>query len=387
MLAAAASAALADESDLAIEVGVAYDDNPFETPSEPYFDQFDLVVVDPVASPGFFIPFALAGDYRAGNENHRFVLDYRLRHHAYGEDNRNADETYSRVAPGYQLVTARNGRRENLFFVVPYATYNKEIYFDRDTGLGQVISLEDASNRYRYFAAGGEGGFSSRVNRSVKWEVAARYERRDYEDVQSVSSLDHDRMQLRGDLEFDLGRRLDLSFDYTYRVLEYEERPSRDLDGGITAGQTAVEYSYHIAGATLRVRPSSRWNLYFDLEYMGRTDEFVGYNDYDMLGGRVRALWTSGPSRVRFALRYRQRDYPRAFIFDMDVNPATGLINPNKAYDIFDATVRYERPGLWRSNLFAELDLELQNAADPRFSYDRLRISAGLEWVFGSTSR
>lgn len=387
LLAAATPAALAGESDLEVEVGLFHDDNPFETPSRSYFDQFDEVTVDPGKSPGFFVPITLDGGYLVPNERHQFVLDYRVRHHEYGRGNGNADETYVNVAPGYQWVTSRKSGRKGLFFAVPFAKYRKEIFFDRDTGVGEVVGFEDVSNRYTYHAAGGDVGFSTQVNRDVDWEVAARYEGRNYEDVPSLSSLDHRRFQIGSKLEIGINRRLKLYLDYTFRVLDYEERPSRDRDGGITAGRTPLEYAYHIAGTTLRYKPVERWTLYFDVDYTGRSDEFAGYNDYGMLGGRVRAIWTDGSSRVRLALRYWRRDYPRAFIFDKEVNPGTGRDNPNKDYDIVDSEIGFEMPLSRSTSFFAEADLRVQDAADPRFTYERLRIGAGLKWAFGSSSR
>ncbi len=384
LTAGSGTTSLGAESGLSIGLGVAYDDNPFEAPSEPYFDQFDLVIIEPEKSPGWFVPFVLSGDYRIPGNKHRFLLDYRLRHHAYGSGNDNADETYLTVAPGYRMVTGKSHGRESRFFAVPYATYNKEIYFDRDTGIGQTIGFEDASNRYTYLGAGAETGFTSWMSRSIRWEVAGQYEHRNYEDVSSVSSLDQDRLHVRGGLAFGVYRRLGFSIDYTYRILDYEERPSRDLDGGITADETPVKYGYHIVGNTLRFDASEQWIFYFDLDYTGRIDRFEGYNDYHMLGGRVRALWQRGPWRVRAAVRYWERDYPRAFIFDMEVNPGTGEDNPNKAYDIFNASLLFEAPLVRSTRIVAAADMDRQDAADPRYTYDRLRLSVGLKWVFES---
>jgi hypothetical protein len=135
-------------------------------------------------------------------------------------------------------------------------------------------------------------------------------------------------------------------------------------------------------GNTLRFDASPQWTFYFDLDYTGRIDEFEGYNDYHMLGGRVRALWEKGSWRVRVAVRYWERDYPRAFIFDMEVDPVTGQDNPNKDYDILDASVLLEAPLSRNCRIFGEAEMDRQDAADPRFTYDRLRISAGVKWVF-----
>jgi len=375
---------LAGESNLSVEFGVAHDDNPFETPSDPYFDQFDEVTVDPEKRSGFFVPFTLDGDYLVPNEKHQFVLDYRLRHHAYGSGNSNADETYLRIAPGYQLVTRRIGAREDLFFAVPFLRYRKEIYFDRDTGVGEIIGIEDASKRYTYLASGGDIGFSSRVSRTIKWEVAGGYERRNYEDVPSLSSLDQDRFQIRSELELGISRRLKLYLDHTYRILDYDDRPSRDRDGGFATGADPVRYSYQIAGATLRFKPLPPWTFYFDLDYTGRRDEFAGYNDYHDFGGRVRSIWTDGRTRVRGALRFQQRDYPTAFVFDKEVNPDTGRANPNKAYDIFDASVLVETALAGDWSFLAEVTTRRQEAADPRFTYHELQISVGVKWEFES---
>ena len=372
----------AGESDLTVEIGLGYDDNPFETPSDPYFDQFDLVTVDPEKSPGFYVPVSLAGGYRMPGEKHRFLLDYILRHDAYGSGNSNANETYCRLAPGYEMRVSRPGGRWDRFFAVPYATYRKEIFFDRDTGVGEVVGFEDASQRYTYLAAGAETGFSSEIGRKVAWGVDGQYELRNYEDVETVSSLDHNRLQIGANLRADLSPRLRYYLDYAYRILDYDERPSRDLDGGITANETPVLYRYHVVGNTLRFEPSAPWTLYFDLDYTRRIDRFAGYNDYHMPGARVRALWRSGSKLVRVAVRYQHRSYPRAFIFDKEENPATLDANPNKDYDILETTIRFETPMVRSAIFFTEAEILRQDAADPRFTYDNLRVAAGVKWAF-----
>jgi hypothetical protein len=381
LIAAAAPAALADEAGIKLEVGVAFDDNPFLTPSEPYFDQFDEVIVEPVPSSGFFVPLTVSGDYRVG-VNSRWVLDYRLRHHAYGEEQKSADETYARVATGLEWATARKRGRENVFFLLPYAAYRKEIFFDRDTGVGEVIGFEDASDRYTYLATGGDIGFSSRLSRTVQWELAARYEQRDYEDVPSLTTLDHQRYRVGAELSVRFHRRLKLYLDYRYQLLDYEERPSRGLDGGIAGDGPPLEYGYHLAGATFRVKPADTWTLHFDVDYGQRIDAFQGYNDYASRGGGLRLRWGRRRTRFLLDLRHRRREYPRAFIFDKEVNPGTGLENPKKAYDTADARVRIELPSFLCSRFFLEVEGRLQEAADPRYTYQRLRAGTGLEWRF-----
>ena len=376
-------AALAGESETELEVGIGYDDNPFLTPGQAYFDQFALVIIDPVRQSGFFVPARIKGSYSSDGDNRRFIMDYRLRHDAYlDSDTGNADETNARVASGLEWIMAREGRRENTFFVSTYAGYNKEVYYDRDTGVGQVFTAGDASDRYSYLAYGLETGYRHRTGEKIEYALEGVYEARDYDELAGVRSLDQSRMRVSADIKADLTDSVKLYVDYYYQIRNFDERLSRDLTGALLSTNPTLKYLDHDFGLSLRFRPGNVWRMFLDLDYRIRDDDFTGYNDYRETGYRLRSIWRSGEKRLRAAIRFRDRDYDNAFSFDMPTNPVGGLPNPHKQYEILDIDLKGQLPFWGSANIFVELDYRDQQTTDPRYSYDRLQAIAGLVWEF-----
>ena len=366
-----------------IEIGIGYDDNPFLTPDRSYFDQFALQVINPDRQSGFYVPVRLAGSYAGTGTDRRFVLEYRLRHHAYaGSDLGNADETNARVAAGLQWVTARRGVREDAFFVTSHLGYNKEVYFDRDTGGGQIFTQGNAGDRFTYTALGLEGGYRHRTGERIEYAVEGLYEARNYEELAGVRSLDASRLRLSAGMEADLTDTMKLYLDYYYQIRDYDDRLSRDLSGALLTTNQNLKYLHHDLGASLRFKPHGIWRLFLDLDYRIRNDDFVGYNDYTETGIRVRSVWREGDRRLRAAVRLRSREYDNAFIFDMPTNPAGGLDNPHKDYDILDIDLQGRIPAWGHARLFGELDYRDQETTDPRYTYDRLQVIAGLVWEY-----
>ncbi len=373
----------AAERSTEIEIGIGYDDNPYLTPETPYFDQNGLVTMNPAPQSGIFIPAKLKGGFTGNGDGHRFILKYRLRHNAYLDSAlTNADETKGKIAAGMEWVTARNHRRENSFFVTPFAGYNKEVYFDRDTGLDQVFTQGNASGRFTYKSIGLEAGYRHRTGEKVRYRVRGLFESRDYEKLAGVRPLDQSLIRLSTDWSVDLSETVRLYLDYYYQIRDYDERLSRDANGALFASSPSLKYLYNSLGASLRFRPAKVWRLFLDLDYLVRDDDFVSYNDYTETGYRLRSVWRGEGKRLRAAIRYRERDYDNAFIFDKPANPVGGLANPHKSYEILDVDVQGEMPLRNNMNLFAELDYRDQKTSDPRYDYNRLQATAGVAFTF-----
>ena len=116
------------------------------------------------------------------------------------------------------------------------------------------------------------------------------------------------------------------------------------------------------------------------MQRRGRSDEYVGYNDYTQDALRVRAVYDRESFRVRAAVRRWNRDYDRAFIFDLPENPQDQSANPLKTYETLDVDLRVDVPigGRWR--VFGELDFRDQETSDPRYGYAREQVWAGVAW-------
>jgi hypothetical protein len=378
MLIVMAGTAGAGENELDAEIGLGYDDNAFLSPSEPYFDQFSQTVVAPVPTSGWFVPARVSGDYRSSDSAWRFVTQYRLRSDLYLQSStRNANETYAKVAPGFERVFGPTGRRENVLAVRPFLLYNNEVYFDRDTGQ----DFQGAGDRYSYTALGADVEYTWRTHERIEIGTHALYENRDYEEVPGSSSLDHDRYRVGVDLEFEVSPVVNLYVDYDYQGRDYDVYPSRDLTGTALTSNPPLQYDYHFLGLSGRFRVNDAWVLYVDLDRRTRDDAYVGYNDYTQNAYRVRALNKFGSWRLRAALRFWDRSYDNAFIFDNDVNPADMSPNPHKAYDTYDLDLSASRELSSRLGLFGELDYRDQETSDPRYTYDRLRLTVGVKWT------
>ena len=369
-------------AELEVEVGIGYDDNPFLTPGDAYFDQNQMEIIEPNRRSGFFVPVSLRGDLELPRSTgrSRFILGYRLRGNFYGDsDTSNADEMFAKVEPGYQLRLSEE--HERILKIFPFAAYNKEIFFDRDTGLGSESGNVDASDRYTYLALGGEVQLEYEVSRMFEFFVEGLFEGRDYEDVPGVESFDQNRYQVGSGIGLRFSKIVKLRLDYSYQARDYDERTARDRLGDNADTNPALEYTFQYYGATLRVMPLSKWVINLDWDRKNRDDEYVGYNDYSEDRYRVRSALQLGRWRLRAMVATREREFDNAFIFDNPIDPVSGQSNPRKSYDMFEYKLRAEVS--WTKNLrvFAEVEHKDQDTEDPRYGYARTRSVVGVKWV------
>lgn len=368
-----------------VESGAGYDTNPTRAPSDGYFDQRAEVEVNPEKHPTLFLPVLLRADYRPGRDDRSFLTELRVRGDFFVEtDASNADELHASVEPGYEWLLGGRGSRRNRLRATPFASYNRELYYDRDSGDDFLfVDGGDPSRRYTYSAVGGEIDYDHRATRKVELSVSTRFEDRNYEDAGSLSSLDQRRYAFDGEVEVELGRRTNLYLDYRYTVHDYDERPSRSLDGRALLANPARHYSYHSAGVSVRRRLVDHWTLYFDYDHRLRADDFEGYHDYVQDAVGLRLLLRGNRWRLRVAPEYWTRDYDAAFAFDLPTSPVDGTPNPHLTYDTFTLDLRVERGLPGPLSIVGELAYRDEDSADPRYAYAREQITAGVRWRVG----
>ena len=156
------------------DIGVGYDTNPFLAPDEPYFDQNRKEYVDPVKQPGFFIPVRVRGGLQLplGRTGHTFVTDYRLKGSFYTDDlASNADEAFFKIEPGAVFNIDRLSRRSRIVDLRVFGSLNRDVYFDRDTGIPISTAGIDVSQRFNYRAVGVEMLLDYEINRPVRFFV------------------------------------------------------------------------------------------------------------------------------------------------------------------------------------------------------------------------
>lgn len=371
--------------DFKLEVGIAYDSNPFLAPDDPYFDQNQSSMVIPESRSGFMIPARIDGDVRLpiGEGARSFVTRYRLKGAVYPEsDTSNADEAYAKLEPGFRFRIGDSEKRDRFFDVRGFASYNKEIYFDRDTGDDSTVSDVDVSNRYTYNAVGAAAVLDYEISKVVSLTIEGEAEQRDYEDPGELESFDHDRLTAGAEIVLRMARSARLYLDYEYEVRDYSDRHARSLDGDDPDTNPLLEYTYSRFTTTLRLKPVRPWTLELRWRRGDRSDGFLDYNAYDRDTYRVRSTVKTDRGQWRLTAEYGERDYEHAFIFDEPFDPSTGQPNPLKSHEVVD--LELDGRLSWTRHLrpLIRIDFVDQESADPRYEYQRTRGMVGLEFRY-----
>jgi len=364
---------------LEAEIGLGYDSNIYEAPNAAYTDYAAIggpVAVTPVTYSGFFVPIAFRADYAGSLDPAvRFLASYRYWMDKYLSSARdNADSWTHKLRAGLELVTGKQGRKEDTFYLGPFLSMHDQTYYDHDSGSDKVTTAgEDIAGRYSYNALGFEAEYRKRTVK-LPFSITAEYESRDYDDPVAVSEYDNNRVSLGGEVEFPLGRRLELDVQYTYAAVDYDDRHARNAQGQLFASAPLLSYTYHTYGLSLRKRFSKDTVAYLDYDRTGRTDGYVGYNDYTGNEYAVRLIYAGiENTRLRVKLALWNRDYPNAFAFD-DAG------QPQKTYDGVDATVKGEYALNKAWGLWAEFKSRDQGSTDLRYDYSKYQALIGVSW-------
>ena len=383
LFSAPALAAGSPENHFRLELGISYDSNPFLTPSAPYFDQNSENTLEPEAQPTFFLPLRVKGEHILpfpGGRNYVYSR-YEVRANLYDKAfSRNADELFLRFAPGMRFGLGGPGGRERYLTVTPFVSHNKEIYFDRDTGLAVSTDGEDISSRYSYNALGTVAELQMEASNAFQLYIEGLYEKRNYESVPELESFNHDRVHVEGGMTVKLGRRARLTLDYGYRLQRYDERHARSLAGESDDINSLLEYGYTNLGAKMKLRPTSAWTVDIVWRRTDRDDRFSGYNDYAQDTYKLRTTVRTGPFEIGVHTKSWQRRFENAFIFDSPTDPRDGNANPSKSYDTIAAELygKLRISQSWR--FIMRVERTDQKTADPRLAYERDQLLLGLEW-------
>lgn len=141
--AGAASYAGEKRYDLEVASGLGYDNNPFLAPSTSYFDPFLNSVVVPERQSGFFIPYEIEADFTISLDGPKVNTFFNLRGERYPKNAlENANSSRVQLGAELELMLREKGRFKDRLFIKPSIAQNREIYFDRDTGLAGCRRLE-----------------------------------------------------------------------------------------------------------------------------------------------------------------------------------------------------------------------------------------------------
>ena len=360
------------------ELGIGYDSNIYQTPDSSYIDlsQSPTVTINPAVQSGAFIPLGMAFSYDKGlSQSSVLKTGYRFNTKRYIDDQYdNANETTHRIDLGGEYIFNQiKSKKDSLqagFFIKDV----EEFYVDRDSGEDKLSGTTDISERYNYDSIGFELEYKNKTS-EIQYGLSWLIEQRDYVDTVVVSQYDNDYQKLSADVEIRLAKPTKLYFDYNLANRTYDERPSRDLDGGMPSSNPAREYDYQSLETTIRHKINKTWVAYVNYKYSTREDLHVGYNDYTGHTVKGRLLHKTDKARTRLALSYKTLDYDNALAFEE-------IAGGKKTYDAMEASVSTELPQNDNRSLWGEIKYNAVDTNDSRYEYDRYRIAAGYKWEF-----
>ncbi len=363
-----------------VEIGLGYNSNIYQTPSESYIDisQTPAVSVNPSVKSGLYIPLNVGVDYEKMLISDTLALkaDYRLITHRYlNRDYSNGDKTVHRIDLGGEYIFKQVKSRKDSLYAGIFAKNVEEYYVDRDSGEMKLApGAIDVSERYYYDSVGFELEYKYKTG-AIQYGLSWLVEKLDYVDPIVVSQYDNDYQKLAAEIEFRLAKPTKLYLDISKANRAYDERPSRDLNGSMFASYPAREYDYQTVETTLRHKFSKTWVSYLTYKYSTRKDLYVGYNDYTGHTIKARLLHKTETVRTRLAVSYKTLNYDNALAFEE-------LTGGKKSYDAVEASISTELPQSEQRALWGELKYNAVDTNDSRYKYDRYKVALGYKWEY-----
>jgi hypothetical protein len=361
--------------------GLGYDSNAFRSPGSSYTDYSAAgnPVVNPNEQSGFFIPLEI--DASLNNkltDKLMFKGDYSFNGDKYlGSDLNNAD-VYDHVLKlgGQFTITNTQTRSSHVYAGLRYADH-QQTYADRDTGDQKTTSngTTNISDLYSYAAMGVELSYDYKQEKSWELDLSYRQEPRDYTTPLSPGvEQDHDYSKLAATIGHGLGDNWKVEFDMAQSSRDYDFRHAHDADG--TFSTVLLTYDYTDLGVTLKQEVSNKLKMSYGYAQTQRTDNNVGYNDYDLteftLGARYDMRdWLTFKGK----LAVWNQDYPNAYNFDL---PAQGAKSADGTTLTLKGNIERSKTQDW----WAEMEVSTNNNSDPRYDYARNTLMAGVTWKF-----
>lgn len=370
-----------------ISTGLAYNSNIYRAPANDYVDFFadrtGGTTVTPITHSGFFAP--LNADVTYENrlaKKWSLIADYDFRSQLYlNEKFRNANEYKHRGTLGTQYKIHNFKKRKSSIYTGLILGDRKRDYYDRDTGENKVVGneQEDISDLYSFSTTGVE--FEYEYWRKLDWKLklGLRLEQHDYATVATGSEYDHHFSQLKIDYNYRFNRTFRLALDYSFTILDYDKRSSRNLHGQLFSRHPLLEYHFNRIGFSITQRIDRELRFKYGYELTTREDKYIGYNDYTQneFFASVRYKSTKRLTMNASAI-VRDIDYPNAWNFDRD--PA---LNP--------AITNTSHKSATNTNLVTEIDYTLNKSvslfgsvayrnninSDDRYDYDRTIFMIG----------
>ena len=378
-----------------VSAGLGYDSNAYHSPGSPYTDYsvdtdpspavVNNPTITPVEQSGFFIPLAINASL-----NQSLSKGWMMKG-AYDFDGSkyidskldNADMYDHLLRLGGQYTLTNTNLRSSHIYAGLRMQDHQQTYADRDNGAEKTTSgtAANISDLYSYSATGLELGYDYKNKENWDVELTYRQEGRDYTNPPSPAiSQDHDYTKLAATLGIELSANLRAEFDAATASRDYDFRHAHIADG--TFSNVLLTYDYTDLGVTLKQDVGKSLKMSYGYAMTQRTDNNVGYNDYDLteftLGARYDfRYWLS----LKGKLTAWQQDYPNAWNFDCAPTDCPALTEHRSA-DGTTLSVKVNVERAKTQDWWAEMEIKSNNNTDKRYAYDRNMLMAGVTWKF-----
>ena len=358
-----------------------YNSNVYRAPESNYIDwgKNPSVAIAPNVQSGFFtkLDYKLEGLYSLNKKTAilggakfggTFYLD---------SDLTNANQTkYTLDFGAKHILSGKKYRVQTIKGAAIIDSVDKT-YYDRDTGLEKTAGVTDVADRFSYRGTGVELEYKNKTDKTFRYGGDISIGSRDYTDTIANSQMDYSYVVLGADMKYQLQKSTALSVGVSREVQDYDERPSRDINGRLFTRHPALEYTYLTLSVGV-VRKINSWTLYGDYKNITRDDGWVNYNDYTAHKFKLRAIHKAGNIRTKFSLSKQSRDYPNALAFDKLVDG----VSVNKTFDTTSLSLssglqQTKHRSLWGKVAYADTDTN-----DLRYKYDRFILSVGYRWKY-----
>ncbi len=369
-----------------VSAGLGYDTNAFRSPDSAYTD-YSLAtpaIVSPEEQSGFFIPLEIDAGL-----NHKLAGswmlkgDYSFNGNKYIDSDLSNAEIYDHVLKlGGQFTITNTKTRSSHFYAGLLMADHQQTYADRDSGDEKTTStLVNIADLYSYTALGFELGYDYARENGWDFAITYRQEPRGYTTPPSPGvEQDHDYSKLAATIGHGLGDNWKMEFDVATSTRDYDFRHAHIADGSFS--NILLTYDYADLGVTLKQDVNKKLKMSYGYAMTQRTDNNVGYNDYDLTEFTLAARyefrsWMS----LKGKLAVWQQDYPNAWNFDCDPATCPALTEHKTA----DGTTLSAKLNVERSKTqdwWVEMEVKSNNNTDTRYDYDRNMLMAGVTWKF-----
>ena len=320
------------------------------------------------------MPVSLSARYKINSlEYEGFYVEYRMAGRYYQDKELEAGDEYQHQASFGNEYRRRDGERERRVSSAFKVALHDETYYDPDNGGDRTIGGVSIGDRMNYMRYGPELSFLQK-NKNLSLGFQIRAQLWDYEETTVTSEYDHEYFLLRlhGQYKFTPSSLLRVTLEGFSR--RFSDRRSYDLDGQQRLGNPDIRYDYYSLELTARQRILDSLWFGFDVKRRTRTDQYVGYNDYDRDSYSVEIHWTPVDN---FELEangvYNLYDFPNAFAFN---NPIVGRKTQETAEINLIGTFQMTR----HLSLFGTARYRETISNDTRIQYERNQFTLGVLW-------